>query len=361
MDGSELHAPTPPGGAMEGRGYYNAHSRPQAAAAARGIELLVLAADQVPPLPHGTPMVIADYGSAEGRNSLAPVGAAIAALRRRHGNPIGVVHVDRPSNDFGSLFDLVRTDPASYLTAAPDVFAYATGGSFHQRLFPAGQVSLGWSSMALHWLGAVPACEPGQPWPTLLVGKKREPFARHADADWRCFLRHRAGELRPGGRLVVVIPVLDRDGSWGIGGLAERTTLALERMVRERTLAAREFGRMLVPVYNRTEAELEAPFADGSLGLALHAWHLDHAPDPIWAAYLASGDAAALARGYAGFVRAAFGSSLAAALDPDRSPRERAAFIARLEAAVGAEIAPADGPLFNAAVVSMLIAKEGPP
>ena len=357
MDAIGIHPAPPLGGAMEGRGFYNAHSRPQAAAASRGMGLLAQAAERVGPPPAGAPIVVADYGSAEGRNSLAPVGNAIRVLRRRHRAPISVVHVDRPGNDFASLFNLLRTDPGSYLAAAEDIFPYAVGASFYDRVFPAEQVCLAWCSIALHWLGALPEGVQGHAWPSHLTGAEREPFARQADADWRTFLRHRAAELRPGGRLVVVVPILDRDGSWGIGELAARTTAALREMVRDGALREAELARMVVPVYNRTAAELEAPFADRTLDLVVEAQSLDRSPDPLWQAYLASGDAAALAGDYAGFVRAAFGPTLAGALDPDRSPDERGAFIARLEAGVSARVAGASGPLFNAAVMSMLIAK----
>jgi hypothetical protein len=61
------------------------------------------------------PIVIADYGSSQGKNSLAPMRAAIAALRRRllPRRPICVVHVDVAENDFSTLFDLLDTAPDS--------------------------------------------------------------------------------------------------------------------------------------------------------------------------------------------------------------------------------------------------------
>ena len=71
----------PAGAAMEGRGFYNAHSRPQHAAARHGIELLVQAAGQLDPGP--PPLVIADYGSADTANEtsifsmLAEIGVVI--------------------------------------------------------------------------------------------------------------------------------------------------------------------------------------------------------------------------------------------------------------------------------------------
>jgi hypothetical protein len=297
------------------------------------------------------------YGSAEGRNSLAPVRIAVQVLRERHQSPISVVHVDRPSNDFASLFTLIRTDPESYLATAEEVFAYATGASFYDRIFPAEQVCLAWSSLALHWLGSLPKGVRGHVWPSHLAGAEREPFARQADTDWRRFLRHRAAELRPGGKLVVVVPVMDRDGSWGIGELAARTTMALREMVVDGLLREAELARMVVPIYNRTAAELEAPFTDRTLDLVIKRQSLDRTSDPLWQTYLASGDATALADGYAGFVRAAFGPTFADALDPDRLPDERRAFATRLEAAVTTFVAGATKPLFNAAVMSMLIAK----
>jgi hypothetical protein len=48
------------------------------------------------------PIIIADYGSSQGRNSMTPMRIAVRSLRRRVGSyrPIFVFHVDLPSNDF---------------------------------------------------------------------------------------------------------------------------------------------------------------------------------------------------------------------------------------------------------------------
>ena len=75
-------APAP----MEGHGAYNRSSRVQAAGASPAIPLLEQAAREaaLPPAPE--PIVVADYGSSEGHNSLAPMGLAIGGLRRRAGH-----------------------------------------------------------------------------------------------------------------------------------------------------------------------------------------------------------------------------------------------------------------------------------
>src|SRR5689334_11783275 len=88
-------APAP----MEGHGAYNRSSRVQAAGASPAIPLLEQAAREaaLPPAPE--PIVVADYGSSEGHNSLAPMGLAIGGLRRRAGprRAISVVHTTFPA------------------------------------------------------------------------------------------------------------------------------------------------------------------------------------------------------------------------------------------------------------------------
>jgi hypothetical protein len=126
-------------------------------------------------------------------------------VRQAHRTPITVVHLDRPNNDFASLFELLRTDPGSYLEVADDVFALASGGSFYERMLPVNHVSLGWCSIALHWLSRAPSA-PGHAWPTMRTGPDRATFAAQAAPDWGTFLKQRAIELRPCGALVVVLP-----------------------------------------------------------------------------------------------------------------------------------------------------------
>src|SRR5580704_19299243 len=71
--------------AMEGQGRYNRSSEVQAAGLSPAVPMLECAARDVP-LPSGRlPIVIADYGSSQGQNSLTPVGAAIDVLRERAG------------------------------------------------------------------------------------------------------------------------------------------------------------------------------------------------------------------------------------------------------------------------------------
>ena len=172
-------------GVMARGGFYNAHSQPQHSAAEFGLALFEQAAASVPLPAAGEPLVIADYGAAQGRNSLGPMRAAIAAIRARAGGtlPISVVHTDIPGNDFSALFTLLATSPQSYLAGAPDVCAYAAGRSFYQRLFAPAQVGLGWSAIAVHWLSAAPAKVPGHIWAPRGNPEVQAAFARQSAED----------------------------------------------------------------------------------------------------------------------------------------------------------------------------------
>src|SRR5918998_5106687 len=102
---------------MKGHGFYNEHSRPQQKADSLGLPLLERAVEEIT-VPQGAePAAVADFGAAQGRNSLGPMRLAVEKIRLRTtaSTPIVVVHTDLPQNDFGSLFALVEASPESYL------------------------------------------------------------------------------------------------------------------------------------------------------------------------------------------------------------------------------------------------------
>ena len=126
-------------------GVYNHNSQVQQRGLIPGMRLLERAASAVDLPDPPQPIMIADYGCAGGRNSLAPVAAAIEVLRRRANTPITVAHTDLPDNDFSALFDTLWSDPASY-TVIPAVFPMVIGRSFYHQVLPHDSVTLGWSS-----------------------------------------------------------------------------------------------------------------------------------------------------------------------------------------------------------------------
>ena len=142
--------------AMEGDGYYNRHSAMQAAGIARILPIWEKVAGTVPV--GDETLVIADYGSSQGRNSMAPMRIAIAALRAKSASDrtVKVIHTDLPSNDFASLFQALGEEPDSYMKGATGIFPSAVGRSYFEPIIAPGTVHLGWNSWTLQWLSNKP-------------------------------------------------------------------------------------------------------------------------------------------------------------------------------------------------------------
>jgi hypothetical protein len=194
-------------GVMEGNGAYNKHAKLPATGAALATPFLEKAVREVRLDPMGSPVTVADYGSSQGKNSLAPMRIAIENLRARLGpdRPISVFHIDQPSNDFNTLFEVLGADPDRYALGDPNVFPCAIGRSFYESVLPPDSVHLGWSSYAAMWLSRVPTRMSRHFIPFRGTDTERAAFHQQGARDWEAFLTLRAAELRAGGRLIVVL------------------------------------------------------------------------------------------------------------------------------------------------------------
>jgi SAM dependent carboxyl methyltransferase len=319
---------------MQGHGYYNAHSELQARSAQASDPVLDAALREVA-IPAAGPITLADFGSSQGRNSLRPMGRALSILTARAGaeQDFAVIHTDQPHNDFASLFTLLQESEDSYLRERPNVFAYAIGRSFYGPLFPAGTLTFGWSSIALHWLSRRPAIAPNHLWFDRGPPEVREAFATVAAEDWLSFLTHRAKELAPGGQLVLVSGANDDEGQCGIEGVFDVANEVLQRMVAEGELPTAAYQAMTVPVRPRSRAEFEAPFRSGLLPeLKLEEITIAPTPNPALDNWRADGNADALAQVMTGFFVGAFGPTLFG----DDQPLENA-FATHLHQAIAAQ------------------------
>jgi len=344
-DRSSTTGPAP----MEGRGAYNRSSRVQAAGLLPAVSLLEEAAKAVALASAPEPIVIADYGSSEGRNSMLPIGAAIKALRERVGREraIGVVHTDLPGNDFSALFQVLASDPDSYLRGDEAAFPSAVGRSYFGQILPSRSVTLGWSSWAIQWLSRIPGPIPDQVQVAFSSdAAARAAYSRQAAEDWRAFLTARSLEMRPGARLVVLTMAIDDAGDFGYRPLLQAMYAALLDMRRDGFIAADELRRMAIPTVGRTGAEFAAPFADGGRFLDLTIGHLEvfHGEDRIWAEFEADRDALAFGRKWAAFSRASVFPTLAEALEGPSESRS-GLFMGKLEADLAARLSAAPEPM----------------
>jgi hypothetical protein len=308
---------------MEGNGAYNKHAKLPADGAALALPLLEKAIREVELDPGDEPIVIADYGSSQGKNSLAPMQIAISGLRKRirQNRAISVFHIDQPSNDFNSLFEVLDADPNRYGVDEPEVYSAAIGKSFYEKVLPSGSVHIGWSSYAAVWLSRVPALIPGHFISIRSTGTVHAEFERQAAQDWEAFLTLRARELRPGGRLVVVLPGIADDGSVGLEPIFDHANAALEEMVADGAITSEERSRMTLQAHPRRKRDLLAPFertADFQQ-LTVEDFAMSEVSDAAWDQYARDRDKEALTTKRTLFFRSIFVPSLACALSPARA------------------------------------------
>ena len=345
-------------GVMEGGGSYNRHAKVPAGGALLALPLLEQAARHVVIEDGDQPVVIADYGSSQGKNSFAPMHAAIRALRAQAGTqrPILVVHIDQAANDFNTLFDVLHTDPERYAADDPNVFPSAIGRSFYESVFPKGYVHLGWSSYAAVWLRRIPRLIPGHFISIASNGEVREAFAKQAAEDWKFFLSLRSAELRPGGRLVVVLPGLNDEGVTGFEPLFNLANRVLADMVSDRVIAAQERAEMVLGAHPRTRAQLLEPFgSEGQFcGLIVERYEQFALPDAAWAEFEDNGDKETLVSRHAGFFRSVFVPSLGTAID---NPEKRRGFTDELENRLKRRLAERPRP-FHSLAQAIVLAKR---
>jgi hypothetical protein len=308
---------------MEGKGAYNRHAKLPAGGVALALPLLERAVRNVRLDTGEQPVVIADYGSSQGKNSMFPMQVAIGGLRQRLGpnRAISVFHIDQPSNDFNTLFEVLDADPDRYVFADPNVFPAAIGRTFYESVIPPGSVDLGWCSYAAVWLSRIPTLIPGHFMSLRSTGSVRAEFERQAKQDWEAFLSLRARELRLGGRLVVVLPAVADDGLSGFENVMDQANAVLAEMVADGALTAEERERMVLGAHPRRKCDLLAPFErDGQFqGLTVEDFAMSPLPDAAWIGYERDGNKEALASSHALFFRSIFAPSLASALERVRS------------------------------------------
>lgn len=311
------------------------------------IALLEQAADQVPLPVLPQPIVIADYGAADGNDSLKPLSRAIDVLRRRtrHDHPILVAHTDGPENDFTALFKTLADEDDSYLSKDAATFASAIGRSFFRQIVPSNTVNLGWTSWATHRLSRVPQGAPELGDHVHVAFSKddraRAAYAEQAAMDWHDFVAYRGRELCPAGRLVVLTRAVDADGDFGYQPLFDALDTALRDQVRDGLLRRDELRRMVIPTFARSERDFRAPFTPRGRFEGLTIDHLEVfvAKDQFWDRFQLDGEAEAFGSHWAAFARKALFGTLAAALDSPVDSRRVVEFTDQLEAAVAARLA----------------------
>ncbi|MEQ8782746.1 MAG: hypothetical protein RIE06_24005 [Roseibium album] len=300
---------------MTGHGFYDGNSQTQWNAIAAVLPTLDKAVAALP-LPDNGVITLADYGCSEGRNSIAAMERALKTLLPRTPLPVQTVHSDLPTNDFSTLFLNLRPSGQSVF-GTDRIFSSAVGGSMYDQLRPACSVHLATTFNAIGFLSRRPVDEmPGYIFPNgpsternngYVSPEDRRAFANQAKQDVEAFLKARARELVPGGKLLVQV-FGATDTACTSDGIYDLLNDAVVAFVETGEISKDTYDRYYQPVYMRHLDELTEPVSDPrfeSSGL----FTIDDARDyeitvPFVERYKEDGDIERFARDYVNFFRA---------------------------------------------------------
>lgn len=270
--------------AMKGDGFYDQHSQVQEQFILSSQDLLDEAARQVP-LTDG-PLGLADLGCSEGKNSLMLMRRLTQLMRQRTQQPLIITHNDLPANNWNGFF----RNLTSY---GPNTWVQANATSFFQPVVPPGTLHIACCYSAVHWLSQVPSVpNPKGVLFALMEPKSRELLAAQAARDWEAFLKARAEELVPGGRLVLVSGG-NKDGD--VAGI---------KMYRLLDQILHKLGHppFVMPIYYRSEREIRDPLE--RCGFQMEHFRIQHLTTPFAEQLKVDGDRSTYARAATSFVRA---------------------------------------------------------
>jgi hypothetical protein len=317
---------------MKGGGYYSLATRGAKHVIDRATPLVLDAIARMPD--RADPFVFADLGTADGGTSVDLVARAIEAVRDRWPRrEIALFFTDQPRNDFNALVGTVHGRPA-----VEGVYPLFSATSFYRQILPAGSLDLGFSATAMHWLSAKPCDISDHVQAVGASGEELAAFARQGNADWQTILLHRARELTPGGRLVLVNFCRDEQGRYlghnGGNSMFDEFDGIWRELLSLGCIGEGEYRAMTLPQYYKTLTEFTRPLTEPQdpvyrAGLRLEQAETAIVPCPFAAEFRQSGDAAAFAAAYIPTLRSWTESTFFAGLEPTRPMDERRQIIER--------------------------------
>jgi len=278
---------------------------------------------------------ISDMGSADAGTSLSMIGKVIDAVSKRVPSaPISVVYTDQPRNDFNALItNVYGLGPfETYLGKRDNIYPLVSGTSFYRQIIPSNSLNLGFSATAMHWLSNKVCNISNHVQAVGATGTELKAFQDQAHSDWRQILLHRANELKPGGKLVLINFGTDEQGRYlgNTGGINMFDTfnaiwvsfLDAKRITRE------EYENMTLPQYYNSVTEFSAPLVDPDEAVYQAGLRLDHIDTrivkcPFAEDFRQHGDAQKFAEAYIPTIRSWNESIFFNALSSERPNEER--------------------------------------
>lgn len=277
--------------------------------------MVVEAIESLPQASIASGFTFSDMGTADAGTSLAMVGKAIEAVRGRAPEaPISIVYSDQPHNDFNALItNVYGLGPfETYLDAHQNLFPFVSGTTFYKQILPSATLDVGFSATAMHWLSTKVCNISNHVQAVGAEGEELQAFRDQAHRDWRQILLHRAAELKPGGKLVLINFGSDEQGRYlgNTGGVNMFDTFNLiwVSFLDQRRIDRAEYENMTLPQYYNTVEEFSAPFLDAADPVHQAGLRLEHIETrivkcPFAESFAEHGDAARFAEEYIPTIR----------------------------------------------------------
>ncbi|TNF87405.1 MAG: SAM-dependent methyltransferase [Gammaproteobacteria bacterium] len=226
---------------------------------------------------------LSDMGTADAGTSLTMVGSVIDAIRQRAPQaPISIVYSDQPRNDFNALIaNVYGLGPfETYLDKHENLFPLVSGTTFYKQILPAGTLDVGFSATAMHWMSRKVCNISNHVQAVGAEGEELDRFRAQARQDWRQILLHRAVELKPGGKLVLINFGCDEQGRYlgNTGGVNMFDTFnrIWQSFLEQGRIERHEYENMTLPQYYNTVEEFSAPLTDTSDAVYQAGLRLEH-------------------------------------------------------------------------------------
>ncbi|KAG5746988.1 hypothetical protein H9Q69_002444 [Fusarium xylarioides] len=235
--------------------HYNERSEIQNAAMKAGLDLIPNFSDR-------DNLVVVDYGTAQGANSIKPIKKVISTLP--DGAIASLIFEDTPFNDFGTLAKTVAdnfTNHDSKIQIVPSLVPLG----FYQQVVPTAQADIGFYWSSFNYLENIPSVSlDATASPAEFAVGRHKALAAAAHTDLIKLLKLRAKETRSGGHLIAAIGGQAPEGESTPSKPGSQVLQAgLMRMVGEGKLALPELMQMaLFPSHERTPKEIEAALKD---------------------------------------------------------------------------------------------------
>ena len=224
-------------------GTYNENSDPQLAIIHLMTPYISLGVDELD-ISSNTSLVITDFGSSHGKNSIIAMKIILKYLENAHKVHVSplIIHNDLPTNDWTKLFQLLAEDKTYK--------GVANGVSFYERCLPENSLSIGFTASSMHWLSKIPFHIANHCFHTFAEEHERKAYKSQAKLDFNTFIEHRSHELVSGGILVLSIPSFDDQGIDSMGNYFDTLYMCAQTFFTEQELA-----NFTIPVYLRSLTE----------------------------------------------------------------------------------------------------------